>query len=97
MSNEDMIKALTETGERAKANSRRIDELAISVTALNKMATALEVLATKQNAMAETVHLIDSKVTSLEAKPMKRLGTVVGYIAAAICSASAGAFLGFYF
>ena len=92
-----MIQALAEVTERAKTNTHRIDELALGLTALNKMATALEVLATKQNAMAETVHLIDSKVTALESKPMRRIGAVLGYILTALCTAVAGALVGYYF
>ena len=92
MNNDEMIKAITENTQRAKINSHRIDELANSVIALNKMATALEVLATKQNAMAETVHAINDKVTAIETRPTKRINTILGYIIAALASAGAGAF-----
>ena len=47
MTREEMIQAVTENTQRSKSNSHRIDELAGSVEALNKMALALEVLATK--------------------------------------------------
>ena len=94
MTNEDMIKAIAEVTERAKSNTHRIDELSDSMVALNKMATSLEVLATKQNAMAETVHIINSKVSAIESRPMRRLGVILGYIFAALCTALTGAFVG---
>ena len=97
MTQEDMIKAMAEVTERAKTNTHRINELAENMEALNKMATALEVLATKQNAMAETVHMIDGKVSAIELRPVKRFGTVLGYLLAAVCTAAAGVAAGFYF
>ena len=96
MTSEDMIKAIAEVTERAKTNTHRIDELSESMIALNKMATSLEVLATKQNAMAETVHTIDSKVSAMELRPMRRIGVVLGYIFAAASTALAGAFVGYF-
>ena len=92
-----MIQAVTENTQRSKSNSHRIDELAGSVEALNKMALALEVLATKQTAMSDIIDKIDSKVTAIEKSPVKTIRALVGYIIAALCSVGAGAFLGFYF
>ena len=94
MTHEEVVQILSETLQRAKSNSRRIDELSSSVVALNKMATALEVLATKQEAMSDALHQIDGKVSALEKAPARRLYTVLGYIAAALCSAAAGAVVG---
>lgn len=97
MTREEMIQAVTENTQRSKSNSHRIDELAGSVEALNKMALALEVLATKQTAMSDIIDKIDSKVTAIEKSPVKTVRALVGYIVAALCSVGAGAFLGFYF
>ena len=94
MTHEEIVRVLSETLQRAKSNSHRIDELSESVVALNKMATALEVLATKQNSMSDMINRIDSKVTALEKSPAKRLYTVLGYVFAALCSAAAGALFG---
>jgi hypothetical protein len=91
-----MIKAIAEVTERAKTNTHRLDELSDSMVALNKMATSLEVLATKQNVMAETVHMIDNKVSAMESRPMRRLGAILGYIIAAASTAVAGAFVGHF-
>ena len=97
MTREEMIQAITENTQRSKSNSHRIDELAGSVEALNKMALALEVLATKQSAMSDIVDKIDNKVSAIERSPVKTMKALVGYIVAALCSVGAGAFLGFYF
>ncbi len=94
MNTEEIIQAMAENTQRSKSNSRRLDELEHSIEALNKMATALEVLATKQNGIAEQVDKIDLKVSTLEEKPMKRIYTLLGYIVAALCSAIAGAVFG---
>jgi hypothetical protein len=96
MTNDDIIKAVAENTQRSKSNSHRIDELAQSNEALHKMAAALEVLATNQRNMAEQIDKIDSKVTVLESSPIKRIYTLIGYAIAALCSAAAGAFFGFY-
>ena len=95
MDNDEMIKLIVENSQRSKSNSHRIDELASSLVALNKMATALEVLATKQNVMADTVHAINEKITALEERPAKRIYAVIGYFVAAVISAAVGAWFGF--
>lgn len=96
MTGEEIAKALAENAQRSKSNSHRIDELSEHYEALNKMATALEVLATKQLGMSEQIDKIEAKVTVLEALPMRRIRNLIGYIVAAICSATAGAFFGGY-
>ena len=91
MNNDDMIKAITETAQRSKSNSHRIEELEKNGELLHKMVTALEVLATQQKNVAEQVDKIDGKVTRLEQSPLKRFYAVIGYILAARCSAVVGA------
>ena len=91
MTNEEIIKAIAENGQRARSNSRRIEELEKNGELLHKMVTALEVLATQQRDVAEQVEKIDAKVTRIEESPMKRIYALIGYIVAALCSAAAGA------
>ncbi len=91
MTNDEMIKAITENTQRSKSNSHRIEELQKNGEVLNKMVTALEVLATQQRNVSDKVEKIDSKVTRLEESPMKRIYTLIGYLVAALCSAAAGA------
>ena len=42
MEHDDIIQVLTETEARSKSNTKRINELAKSYEAINKMATAIE-------------------------------------------------------
>lgn len=91
MSNDEMIQAIAENTQRSKSNSHRIDDLEKNAQLLNKMVTALEVLATQQKNVAEQVDKIDLKVTRLEQSPIKRIYAILGYIIAALCSAAAGA------
>lgn len=91
MTNDDIVKAIAENTQRSKSNSHRIDALEKNEELLNKMVTALEVLATQQQNVAEQVDKIDSKVTRLEESPMKKIYTLIGYLVAALCSAAAGA------
>ena len=91
MTSDEIIRSLAENDQRSRSNSRRIEELEKNGELLHKMVTALEVLATQQKDVAEQVEKIDAKVTRIEESPIKRLYALVGYIAAAICSAAAGA------
>lgn len=91
MTNDDMIRVIAENSQRSKSNSHRIDDLEKNAELLNKMVTALEVLATQQKAVADHVEKIDSKVTRLEESPLKRISALIGYVVAALCSAAAGA------
>lgn len=96
LSNDDIIKAITETEQRSKSNSHRIQNLEQNAKLMGKMVTAIEVLATQQKTVAEQVDKIDRKVTKIELSPIKKLSTVIGYILAALCSAGAGMLLGMF-
>ena len=74
---------------RCKSNTHRIDELKDEITAVNRLATAVEVMATKQNSMGESVDRLETKVDALEAKPAKRWDGLVDKLLFAV----AGAFL----
>jgi hypothetical protein len=95
VTNEEIVRSLAENTQRCKSNSHRIDALERDTVVLNKMVTALEVLATQQKSMADKVEKIDTKVTRLETAPLKKISSMIGYILAALCSAAVGAFLGF--
>ena len=94
LTNEEIVKAIAELEQRGKSNSHRINNLEQTAKLLNKMVTALEVLASQQRTVAEHVEKIDGKVTRLEQTPVRRIYTVMGYILAALCSAGAGLLLG---
>lgn len=72
MTIEELAVKLTETDQRARSNTRRIDKLEQSTDALNRLATSVEVMAAKQDTMADTLDRLDGKVETLESKPAKR-------------------------
>lgn len=96
MNNDDIIKAIAENEQRSKSNSHRISALEQNARLLNKMVTAIEVLATQQKSVADQVEKIDEKVTGLELSPVKKISAIVGYVLAALCSAGAGLLLGMF-
>ena len=96
MTNDDIIKALTENTQRSKSNSKRIDDLERNAEILNKMVSSLKVLASNQHNMSVQIDKIDSKVSRLEEAPLKRWQAIMGYVLAALCSAGAGVIIGFF-
>ncbi|MBR2934060.1 MAG: hypothetical protein IKB79_00520 [Oscillospiraceae bacterium] len=68
---------LTEVEERAKSNQHRIEKLETSTEVLTRLATSMEVMAEKQERVADAVDELDGKVTALEAKPAKRWDELV--------------------
>lgn len=77
------MKVLVETEARSKSNTHRIDELSGQIDAVNRLATAVEVMATEQKHQSEATAKIDEKVATLtdkvdaiEKKPAKRWETV---------------------
>ena len=65
MNQEEMAVKLTEVDARSKSNTHRINELAGQIDAVNRLATAVEVMATEQKhqttAMAEIVLILMSQ------------------------------------
>lgn len=94
MTNDDIIKSIAENEQRSRSNSRRIEELEKNAVLLNKIVTAMEVLASQQKNVAERLEKIDGKVTKIEQAPMKKIYALIGYVLAAFCSAAVGAFFG---
>ena len=56
---------------------------------LNRLATAVEVMATKQDTMGESVDRLETKVDSLEAKPAQQWDKFIG----GLIGAAGGAFI----
>lgn len=63
--------------QRGRSNTHRIEDLEKDHEALNRLATAVEVMATKQDTISESVDRLTGKVETLEAKPGKRWESVV--------------------
>lgn len=93
MNLEEVSAKLIALDQRSKSNTHRIDRLEESTTVLNRLTTAMEVMATKQGYIAEKVDGLDAKVTELEGKPGKRWEGLVEKLIWFIVSAALGALL----
>ena len=78
---------LTAVEQRSKSNTHRIEKLEETTEAINKLATSMEVMVSKQEQVAETVEKLDGKVSAIETKPAKRVDGLVDKIVWAICAA----------
>ena len=78
---------LTQVEQRSKSNTHRLEKLEESTEAINRLATSMEVMLSKQEQVAETVEKLDGKVTALEEKPVKRVDNLVDKVIWAICAA----------
>lgn len=79
MSQDEMAVKLAEVDARSKSNTHRLDELGKKVDVLNRLTTAIEVMAAEQKHQGETmaeikndVTALDKKVEAIEQKPAKR-------------------------
>ena len=81
---------LTEVETRSKSNSHRLDKLEESTEAINRLATSMEVMAERQEQVADTVGKLDSKVTALEEKPRERWDNLVDKIVWLVAAALIG-------
>ena len=89
MDEKDTEHRLTVVEDRCKSNTHRINELSGQIDAVNRLAIAVEVMATKQDTMGESVDRLESKVDTLEANPGKRWEGLVDKL----LFAAAGAFI----
>lgn len=96
MEHDDIIRVLVETEARSKSNTKRIDEMAETYDAINKMATSLEVMANEQKHQTEDIKGLKSDVgglghrfDALEAEPAKRWKKIADYILTALLGAAA--------
>jgi len=90
MTNEELSIKLTEVDQRGKSNTDRINKLEQSTAALNELTTAVKVMVTKQDYIADKVDGLDAKVTDLEKKPGKRWDGLVEKIVWAVAAAVVG-------
>jgi hypothetical protein len=86
-------KRLADVENRAKSNTRRLDKLEEQTDAINNLATAVQVMATKQDGMAETLDRLDTTVETIKEKPAKRAEAIAEKIIVAIVAALVGAAL----
>ncbi|MBQ1956298.1 MAG: hypothetical protein II365_00845 [Clostridia bacterium] len=75
---------ITETEARSKSNMHRIERLERDSEVLYKIATSVEILATKQSHLANAIVEVDKKVTALEKIPSRRWRTLVDKVIGAL-------------
>lgn len=78
---------LTAVEQRSKSNTHRIEKLEGSTEAINRLATTMEVMVSKQEQVAETVEKLDGKVSAIESKPIRRFDGLVDKIVWSVCAA----------
>ena len=88
---QDVTVKLTELEQRVGSNTRRIEGLERREETLNRLTTAVEVLATKQKSTWESVEKLNEKLDVLEQKPGRRWEGLVDKILLVL----AGAFVSF--
>lgn len=98
MTQEEMAVRLVETEARSKSNTHRLDEMNEKVDTLNRLATAVEVMATEQKHQTETmaeiktdVNTLGTKVDAIEKKPAKRWDGMVDKLIYGLVGVLAGA------
>ena len=77
--------------EKLAAGLRRVDRLEKGQEALNRLATAVEVLATKQETMGQSLERLNEKMDSLERRPAQRWDSLADKVLLVL----AGAFVSF--
>ena len=100
MTGEEQAVKLAELEQRARSNTRRVEKLELSTSALHKLVTSVELLVAEQGHQTEAmlgikndVAKLDSKVETLEGKPGKRWESVVDKVTVAAAAALTGFFL----
>ena len=85
-----MAERLQAIEDRAKSNQRRIEKLEESTEVIGRLVTAIEVMAEKQDRVADSVEKLDGKVTALERKPSERWDSMVEKTILAVIAALIG-------
>lgn len=96
MEHDEIIQTLAEIDARSKSNTKRLNELAKNQEAINKMATAMEVMANEQKHQTEDmkglrtdVDSLGKKIGNMESTPGKRWEKAMDYILKALLGAAA--------
>lgn len=93
MNENEIIKAITECEQRAKTNSRRLDDVEKHVDGMNDLIGTLHDLAMEVKYMRQDIDKLNSKVEVIENKPAKRWETIVTTALTVIVSAVIGFFI----
>ena len=84
---EDTEHRLTQVEERAKSNSRRLDQVEKRQAEIGDLVTSMATMAQKQETMERDVGEIKLKVDTIAAQPGKRWDTIVDKILLGIVTA----------
>ena len=98
MNEQEMAVKLAETEARSKSNTHRLDKIEEDFDALNKLASAMEVMANEQKHQGEAgaeikndVTALGTKVDAIEKKPGKRWDGMVDKFLYGLAGVLAGA------
>ena len=101
MEHEDWMMKLAEVDARSRGNARRLDEMDEKVDTLQRLTTAVEVMAAEQRNQGATMREIKTDVAALgkkvdviEKKPGKRWDSIVEKAVWAVCAAVIAFLLG---
>ena len=93
MNETEIIKAITECEQRAKSNSKRLDDVEKHVDGMNDLISAVHDVATEVKYMRQDIDKLNMKVEVIENKPVKRWETIVTTALTVIVSAAVGFFI----
>ena len=71
MEETELIKILTSIEDRAKSNTKRIDNLEVKVEDIHELATSVKLLASETKAMREDVNDMNNRLKIVEDKPLQ--------------------------
>lgn len=74
--NKEEIEKLTETSDRSKSNTKRLDKLENKVDSLYELTLSVKEIATEMKAMRGDMSKMDDRVLAIEAKPVKEMETM---------------------
>ena len=86
----DMEHRMTAVEDRSKSNTLRLNRLEENTAVLNRLATAVEVMATKQDTMGESGERLETKVDTVASKPGKRWDGLVDKLILTVAAALIG-------
>lgn len=86
----ELVGLVHETADRCKSNTHRLDKLEQQQETLNRLVTSVEVLATNQGHMQESLKNIQDDVDGMKEKPGKRWDSIVETIIKTVLAALVG-------
>lgn len=77
---------LTEMEQHIRGNTRRIEGLERGQETLNRLVTAVEVLAARQESIGENMQKLSGKLDTLESRPQRRWESVADRLIVSVLS-----------